>query len=179
MDCIAISCVLCYNNFYKHINYSPFIPNFVRNNDAYARELLSYTAIPGSLAYIKELKEMTIRELYTEIGGDYDQAVRVLRVDKLIDKHIRRFTQNGAAERLFEAGKSMDPAELFEAAHAMKGVCANLGLTSLSEAASEIAEEFRPGNQRKLSDAEVSAKLARTAELYKKTEDGIRKYEEG
>ena len=122
---------------------------------------------------------MTLRELYSEIGGDYDQAVRVLRMDKLIDKHIRRFTQNGVSERLLEAGKSMEPAELFEAAHAVKGVCANLGLTALSEAASEIAEEYRPGNQRKLSDAEVSAKLAGFGELYNKTADGIKKYEEG
>ena len=32
---------------------------------------------------------MTIQELYQMIDGDYDQAIRVLRVDKLIDKHIR------------------------------------------------------------------------------------------
>ena len=31
-------------------------------------------------------KNMTLQELYIEIGGDYDQAVRVLRVEKLIDK---------------------------------------------------------------------------------------------
>ena len=122
---------------------------------------------------------MTLQELYSEIGGDYDQAVRVLRMDKLIDKHIRKLTQNGAAERLLEAGKNMEPTELFEAAHAVKGVCANLGLTSLSETASEIAEEYRPGNPRKHSDAEVSAILARFGELYKKTADGIHKYEKG
>lgn len=122
---------------------------------------------------------MTLQELYSEIGGDYDQAVRVLRMDKLIDKHIRKLTKNGAAERLLEAGKSMEPTELFEAAHAVKGICANLGLTALSEAASEIAEEYRPGSQRKLSDAEVSARLTRFDELYKKTAEGIQKYEEG
>ena len=32
---------------------------------------------------------MTIEELYEQIGGDYEQAKRVLRMDKLIDKHIR------------------------------------------------------------------------------------------
>ena len=31
---------------------------------------------------------MTLKELYSKIGGDYDQAVRVLRMEKLIDKHI-------------------------------------------------------------------------------------------
>ena len=129
--------------------------------------------------YTKELKKMTLRELYSEIGGDYEQAVRVLRMDKLIDKHIRKLTKNGAAERLIEAGKSMDPTELFEAAHAVMGVCANLGLSALSESASEIAEEYRTGKPRKLSDAEVSARLRSFGELYKKTADGIQKYEEG
>ena len=122
---------------------------------------------------------MTLKELYSEIGGDYDQAVSVLRIDKLIDKHIRKLTKNGVADRLLEAGKSMEPAELFDAAHAMKGVCANLGLVSLSEMASELAEEYRPGNPRKLTDEEVSERLAKIGEMYKKTADGIRRYEEG
>ncbi len=40
---------------------------------------------------------MTIQKLYQNIDGDYDQAIRVLRIDKLIDKHIRRFAQNSVA----------------------------------------------------------------------------------
>lgn len=120
-----------------------------------------------------------IKELYTDIGGDYDQAVRVLRIEKLIDKHIRKLTKNGVVDRLIEAGKKMEPTELFEAAHAMKGVCANLGLAKLSEMASEIAEEYRPGNPRKLSDTEVTERIAKIEESYKKTADGIRRYEEG
>lgn len=122
---------------------------------------------------------MTLKELYSEIGGDYDQAVRVLRMEKLIDKHIRKLTKNGVVDGLLDAGKRMDPRELFEAAHAMKGVCANLGLVSLSEMASEIAEEYRPGNPRKLSDEEVSGRTRMIEELYKKISDGIRRYEEG
>ena len=122
---------------------------------------------------------MTLQELYAAIGGDYEQATRVLRMDKLIDKHIRKLPKNGVADNLLQAGKTMDPAALFEAAHAMKGVCANLGLTALSGLASDIAEEFRPGNPRKLTDAEVSAKIAELEALYQKTADGIRQYEEG
>ena len=121
---------------------------------------------------------MTLQELYTTIDGDYDQAIRVLRMDKLIDKHIRKLPKNGIAEKLIDAGKNMDPTELFEAAHAMKGVCANLGLTKLSELASDITEAFRPGNPRTLSDAEVSAKIAEIRALYQKTADGIQKYEQ-
>ncbi len=121
---------------------------------------------------------MTLQELYAAIDGDYDQAIRVLRVEKLVDKHIRKLTANGVVEGLIEAGNGMDATELFEKAHAMKGVCANLGLTSLSVAASEIAEEYRPGNPRTMSDDEVKARIAAISEMYAKTAEGIRRYEE-
>lgn len=122
---------------------------------------------------------MTLQELYQIIDGDYDQALRVLRMDKLLDKHIRKLTNNVVITQLLAAGESMDPTALFEAAHAAKGVCANLGLVKLSSAASEIAEEFRPGNRRRFTDAEVKEKLQEIAALYEKTAEGIRKYEEG
>ena len=121
---------------------------------------------------------MTIQELYQYIDGDYDQAIRVLRVDKLVDKHIRKFTQNGVVDELLKAGESMNPVELFEAAHAMKGVCANLGLTKLSDAASDITEEFRPGKERTLSDDEVKNRIHSIQQIYSQTIDGIRRYEQ-
>ena len=119
---------------------------------------------------------MTLQELYAAIDGDYDQALRVLRMDRLLDKHIRKLVANGVVNRLLEASKTMGSAELFESAHAVKGVCGNLGLTKLASLSSEIAEEFRPGNERKLSDDEVAGKLEEIAVLYKKTSDGINEY---
>ena len=121
---------------------------------------------------------MTLEELYREIGGSYERAISVLRVEKLVDKHIRKLTTNGVVDRVIAAKEGMDPTELFESAHAMKGVCGNLGLTELAEAASEIAEEFRPGNPRRLSDSEVAAGIDRIAGIYEHTAAGIRKYEQ-
>ena len=122
---------------------------------------------------------MTLEELYREIGGSYERALSVLRVEKLVDKHIRKLAANGVVDRVVAAKAGMDPAELFESAHAMKGVCGNLGLTELADAASEIAEEFRPGNPRRLSDGEVAARIDRIAGIYEQTKAGIRKYEQG
>ena len=119
---------------------------------------------------------MTLQELYHSIGGDYEQAARILRMDKLIDKHIRKFTKNGIVESLLAAGETMDATALFEAAHALKGVSANLGLTALADAASEITEEFRPGGSRKLSDAVVSEKLQKLGECYRAIAEGIGQY---
>lgn len=122
---------------------------------------------------------MTLQELYAQIDGNYEQAIRVLRVEKLMDKHIRKLTKNGVVEKLLEAAGEMDPVQMFETAHAMKGVCGNLGLSRLSEMASDIAEEFRPGNERKMTDEAVRAEVEEIRSLYGKTAEGIRRYEEG
>jgi hypothetical protein len=122
---------------------------------------------------------MTIQELYTLIGGDYAQATKIMRRDRLVDRYIRKLGSSGVGESLAAAGEKMDPAALFESAHAMKGVCANLGLTTLSEAASDLAEEFRPGTARHYTDQQVQEKLSVISALYQRTIDGIRQYEQG
>ena len=121
---------------------------------------------------------MTIQELYKRIGGDYDQAISVLRLDKLIDKHIKKFEDSGVVEGLLSAADNMNPTELFEASHAVKGVCANLGLTKLSAVASDITEEFRPGNIRKMSDDEVKARIEEIRVIYDQIVEGIRTYKD-
>ena len=122
---------------------------------------------------------MTLQELYESIGGDYEQALRVLRVEKLVDKHIRKLAGNGVVDNLLAAGETMDPTQLFETAHAAKGVCANLGLTRIAELASEVAEEFRPGTPRTMSDGEVKDRLQAISSLYETTKEGIDRYVAG
>ena len=121
---------------------------------------------------------MTLQELYDEIGGSYEQATRVLSVDKLVDKHIRKFTKNGVVEALLDAGETLDQTQMFETAHAVKGVCGNLGLTGLYDLASELSDEFRPGNERQHTDEEVKEMLGKVKDLYGKTAAGIAAYEE-
>ena len=122
---------------------------------------------------------MTIQQLYEKIGGNYEQAVRVMKKDKLIDKYVRKLKDSDAGEQLARAGEAMDAAKLFDSAHALKGVCANLGLDALANAADEITEEFRSGNARKLSDAEVREKVEALLTRLRNTVKGIEEYEAG
>lgn len=121
---------------------------------------------------------MTLEELYELIGGNYEQAVKVMRKEKLIDRYVRKFVNSDLCDKLVEAGQSMDETQLHENAHALKGVCANLGLDSLAEAASDITEEFRPGNPRQYSDDEVREKLSALESAYQRTVAGITQYME-
>ena len=120
---------------------------------------------------------MTLQELYAAIDGDYQRALAVLRIEKLIDKHIRRLPGNAIFADLLQAGKNMDGARLFESAHAIKGVCGNLGLVKLAGIASDISEEFRPGNPRRMTDAEVAQKVQEAEAMYNKAVAGIQQYE--
>lgn len=119
---------------------------------------------------------MTIPELYERIGGSYESAKRILPMDKLIGKFVLKFLDDKSCDRLLSGWEAKDAASVFEGAHAIKGVCANLGLNTLSEKASEIAEEFRPGNPRKLSDAEVDERVSELRALYNTTIEGIRAF---
>jgi HPt (histidine-containing phosphotransfer) domain-containing protein len=122
---------------------------------------------------------MTLQELYASIDGSYDHAVQIMRMEKLINRYLSKFPNSGVYEALAAAGESMDPTALFESAHAMKGVCANMGFDKMAAAAGEITEEFRPGNTRSLSDDEVKARIADIGVMYRHTVDGIRQYEQG
>ena len=119
---------------------------------------------------------MTIQELYTQIGGSYDSAKRIMQMDKLIGKFIVKFLDEKSFERLTGAWAAKDAAGVFEGAHAMKGVCANLGLNNLSQQASDLAEEFRPGHARAMDDGAVDAKIAALQADYDKTIAGIRAF---
>jgi len=121
---------------------------------------------------------MTVQELYERVGGNYENAKRIMMNDALIGRFVGKLTDDGSFARISAAAETMDAAELFEGAHAMKGVCANLGLDNLSRAASELAEEFRPGNPRTMSDDAVQAKIDDILHMYNTAVEGIRQYEE-
>ena len=121
---------------------------------------------------------MTLRELYAEIDGDYDKAIQILMLEKLMDKHIRKLPANPIFSALEAAEESMDETALFDSAHAIKGVCANLGLVKLAGLASDITEEFRPGNERKITDDEVKEIIDELFRQYNKTVERINEYEQ-
>ena len=122
---------------------------------------------------------MTIEELYAMMGGNYEHAKQILKMDKLIDRYVRKLKNSGVDEKLAAAVETMDAEKLFESAHAMKGVCANLGLDSLAEKAEIITEEFRPGSVRSKSDEEMQTVIQQTLEQYRTSIAGSAKYEQG
>lgn len=120
---------------------------------------------------------MTIQELYERVDGSYEQAVRVMKRDSLIDRYVRRFDESGQMAKLLAAAEQMDASGIFDSAHALKGICCNLGFDRLAAELDALAEEFRPGHARRHTDEEVRERLESVKTLYQKTVDGIHAYQ--
>ena len=119
---------------------------------------------------------MTIQEMYEKVGGSYESAKKILPMDKMIAKFVQKFLTDKSYEKLSAAHEAGDAAGMFEGSHALKGVCANLGFNELSKMASEISEEYRPGNARTMSDEEVDRRFEALKALYDKTIAGIQEF---
>ena len=111
---------------------------------------------------------MTTRELYDKIGADYDAALRRLPMDELVAKFIVRFLDDGSCRRLIETWEAGNEEEMFEAAHAAKGVCANLALTKLYENASTVTDAYRPGKE----DAKLKEEVDKLMKQFKEDYEG-------
>ena len=120
---------------------------------------------------------MTLKELYGQIGGDYDAALRIMMMESLAGRMIVKFAEDSTFEKLMAAGAAMDAGGIFHGAHALKGVAANLGLTSLSRQASVLCEEFRPEHERTMNDEEVQARLQDLKKTYDQILAGIQAYQ--
>ena len=119
---------------------------------------------------------MTIQEMYEKVGGSYESVKKILPMDKMIAKFAQRFLTDKSYEKLSAAHEAGDPTGMFEGSHALKGVCANLGFNDLSKIASEISEEYRPGNARTMSDEEVNKRFEELKALYDRTIAGIQEF---
>ena len=87
---------------------------------------------------------MTLKECYAALGGDYDDVLGRLP-ERLVQKFVLKFLNDGSYDLLCRSLADGDRAEAFRAAHTIKGVCQNLGLTKLLNSSSELAEALRNG----------------------------------
>lgn len=106
---------------------------------------------------------MTLQEFYDKIGGDYAGTVSRLMSDRLVQKFVLKFLDDGSYDLLTSSLESGNYDEAFRAAHTIKGMCANLGFTRLQTSSSELTEALRAGEH------EVDALYQATAADYKET----------
>ena len=119
---------------------------------------------------------MTVQELYTEIA-DYEEAKKHLMNDRLIGKFVVKFPGDSSFSQLVDAWEKRDGDGIFKAAHAMKGVCANLALSGLSVLVEQVTEEYRPGQTKQLPAIDMPQVMAELQEQYQNVVAAIERYQ--
>lgn len=81
---------------------------------------------------------MTLKECYDALGGNYEDTVRRLYNEKLVEKFLFKFEEDPSFENLKKALEEEDLEAAFRAAHTLKGVAQNMGFDNLAESSSVL-----------------------------------------
>jgi HPt (histidine-containing phosphotransfer) domain-containing protein len=94
---------------------------------------------------------MNVKECYEQIRGDYEDVKRRFLTDVRIRRFVLLFLKDTSMRELLTAMEEGDFEAAFRAAHSLKGVCLNLGLSGLYEPVNRMTEALRAKNREKAS----------------------------
>lgn len=86
---------------------------------------------------------MTLREFYTAVDGDYEDAAGRLPGGAFLLRFLRMLPKDGSMAQLTAAMASGSAETAFRAAHTLKGIALNLSLTALANACAAMTEALR------------------------------------
>ena len=88
---------------------------------------------------------MDLKTCYEALGGNYQQAMERLRSERLVQKFVLRYLDEGSYDALMRAVAEKNGEEGFRAAHTIKGICLNLSFDRLYASSNEVSEALRHG----------------------------------
>ncbi len=86
---------------------------------------------------------MTLKECYAAMQADFDDVFGRLRSERLVQKFMLKFLDDGSYDLLCSSMASGDWDQAFRASHTIKGVCQNLGFTRLGQSSHDLTEALR------------------------------------
>lgn len=117
---------------------------------------------------------MTLQECYAAMGGDYEGVLGRMRSERMIQKFVLKFLNDGSYDLLIRSMEEQNYEEAFRAAHTIKGVCQNLGFDRLYQSSSQLSEALRNG-----FTPEAPALADQVGADYRQTTEVIRTFQEG
>lgn len=111
--------------------------------------------------------EESFRRRLEENGVDVGTTLkRFLGNEDMYGNFLQRFLKDPSYRNLGEQLKAGSFEEAFRSAHTLKGVAANLGLTPLQTASSELVEELRGKKNDEVDVAKTDAQWKKLTEVY-------------
>lgn len=110
---------------------------------------------------------MTLKECYQKMGGDYAEAIVQLHNEPFIHRCILKFAKDRNYQELSDALAAGNCDAAFRAAHAFKGLCHTMVFCHLYPAVDELTECLRAGQVERATPFWESLKLeyVRTMEI--------------
>ena len=88
---------------------------------------------------------MSLKSCYEALGGNYDEARGRLMSERIMQKFVLKFLDEGSYDLLMSALEAKDGEAAFRAAHTLKGVCLNLSFDRLHHSVEPLCEALRHG----------------------------------
>ena len=88
---------------------------------------------------------MSLRTCYEALGGNLDSVLGRLPSERLVQKFVLKFLNEGSYAELMTAVQAKDGEAAFRASHTLKGICLNLSFDKLYASSERICEALRNG----------------------------------
>ena len=99
-----------------------------------------------SAGLLKEREAMTVKECYSQMGGDYNNVLSRFYDEAMVKRLLGKFVSDTSFDVLEQAMAEGDVKAAFGAAHTLRGACQSLSFTSLCGTLDSITEALRRGD---------------------------------
>ena len=122
---------------------------------------------------------MNLKECYQAFGGDYEDTMKRMGMERLLQKFMLKFLDDKSFEELCSSMEQKKYEEAFRAAHTLKGLCLNHGFKTLAESSSSLTEALRPQQFEESDMVEIMKMLEQVKRDYEMTVSVITEFKEG
>lgn len=112
---------------------------------------------------------MTVKECYSQMGGDYSNVLSRFYDEAMIERLLGRFVEDTSFDALENAMAAGNAQAAFSAAHNLRGVCQSLSFNRLCSTLNIITEALRGGDM-----STAAAEMAQAKQEYGTTVRAIR-----
>ena len=88
---------------------------------------------------------MTAKDVYANLGEDYDEVLSRLMSEERITKYLKKFVVEDYTTKMKESIASKNWEEAFRIAHSLKGMGMNMGTAKLYNSCETLCDALRTG----------------------------------